>query len=292
MLFKSADRAPSIGLFGLQEQPTMQREGLARVARLSEDLGYESLWLGEHPVLPDPPTPDSPFDPRLRLGDPLVALSYLAAVTERIRLATGVLLLPLRNPVVLAKQLASLDVLSGGRLIVGFGMGYIAPEAAAVGVPFDDRAARGQEHLEAMRALWYEQAPAYHGRYVDFDHVDAHPRPLQPELPIVAGGYSAGAYRRAVTMAHGWYGFFLRPEKVARHLQGLRAAAERHPRPDGLGPLEITVTPPTGMVSPELAEEYRRAGVHRLVVYPGLRDDLEAREAFVRKQAAVLGLGG
>ncbi len=286
MLFKPADGTPSLGLFGVNEEPTLRHQALARIARLTEDLGYESIWVGEHPVLPDPPSPDSPFDARLRLGDPLVVLSFLTAVTQRIRLATGIVLLPLRNPLILAKELASLDVLSGGRLILGFGMGYIEPEAAALGVPFEDRGARGQEHLEAMRTLWYDDTPAFHGRHVDFDHVDAHPRPVQPDLHVVAGGHTAAAFRRAVTLAHGWYGFAIPPHRVERHLRGLRDAAERHQRPAHLGPLEITITPPRGMATQEMVEQYRQAGVHRLVVYPGLGNDLDALEAFVRKQAA------
>lgn len=278
---------PRIGLFSLNTDPTVRPDALAQVATLAEGLGYESLWVGEHPILPDPPSPDSPFDPRLRLSDPLVVLSFLAAITQRVKLATGLVLLPLRNPVILAKQLASLDVLSGGRLMFGFGMGYIEPEAAAVGVPFAGRAARAVEYLEAMRSLWHDDKPAYHGRHVDFDHVDAHPRPVQSDLHVVTGGHTPGALRRAVTHAHGWYGFMLRPEQAAEHVRGLRDAAAEHPRPERFGPLEITVTP-RGRLTRERLAEFREAGVHRLVLFPPPGLSLSDLDEYVREHAELI----
>jgi probable F420-dependent oxidoreductase len=284
MSIKPADESPSIGLFSLNTDPTVRPDALARVATLAEDLGYESFWVGEHPVLPDPPSPDSPFDPRLPLADPVVVLSFLAGITRRVRLGTGLLLLPLRNPVILAKQLASLDVLSGGRLMFGYGLGYIRPEAAAVGVPYAERAARAVEYLGAMRSLWHDDKPAYHGRYVDFENVDARPRPAQSDLHVVTGGMSPGALRRAVTQAHGWYGFMLRPEQAAEHVRGLRAAAQTAGRPPHLGPLEITVTP-RGRLTRDRLEEFRAAGVHRLVLYPSAGLGLTALEDYVREHA-------
>jgi probable F420-dependent oxidoreductase len=288
MLLKPVDGLPSLGLFGLNADSTVGRDAMGRIGALCEELGYESLWVGEHPLLPDPQVPGFPYDARLRIADPLVALSFLAAVTHRVRLATGIVLLPLHSPVILAKQLASLDVLCGGRLTFGFGMGYIEAETAAVGVPFQDRGRRGEEHLEAMRALWYQDRPAYHGRYVGLDHVDAHPRPLQGDLPVVAGGHSAAAHRRAVTMAHGWFGFNIQPARVAAHLEGLEKAARRHPRPERLGPLEITIAAPRGPVSRELVEEYARAGVHRLVLWPPEGIGVQQVEAYVREHAELV----
>ena len=287
MSIKPVSQSPSIGLFALNSGPTLSPDALAGVATLAEEAGYESFWVGEHPVLPDPPSPDSPFDPRLALADPIVVLSFLAAITRRVRLATGVLLLPLRNPVILAKQLASLDVLSGGRLMVGLGLGYIRPEAAAVGVPYAGRAARSMEYLAAMRSLWHDDKPAYHGRFVEFDHVDAHPRPAQSDLHVVTGGMSAGALRRAVSHAHGWYGFMLRPEQVAAHVRGLREAAEIVDRPPHLGPLEITVTP-RGRLDRDSVEEFRAPGVHRLVLSPRTGLDQVALEDYVREHAELI----
>jgi probable F420-dependent oxidoreductase len=288
MAIRPVEGLPSIGLFSLNADPTVRSpDVMARVATLAEDLGYDSLWVGEHPVLPDPPSPDSPFDPRLALADPVVVLSFLAAITRRVRLATGLVLLPLRNPVILAKQLASLDVLSGGRLTFGFGMGYIEPETTAVGVPYAGRTARAMEHLEAMRSLWHDDKPAYHGRYVDFDHVDAHPRPVQADLHVVTGGHTAGALRRAVTHAHGWYGFLLRPEDAATYVRGLRDAASKDARPEHLGQLEITVTP-RGRLTRERMEQFRDAGVHRLVLYPPADLDVAGLEDYVREHAELI----
>src|SRR6266540_1260155 len=159
-------RPPSLGLFAVNQ--TASAETVGRLGRLAEDLGYDSLWVGEHVVVPDPRVPPSPMEPDEPILDGLVALAYLAARTERIRLATGIVILPQRNPLVLAKQLASLDVLSGGRLIFGLGVGYLEPEMRALGVPMDGRGARSDEYLAAMRSLWDGAAPAFRGRYVEF----------------------------------------------------------------------------------------------------------------------------
>jgi alkanesulfonate monooxygenase SsuD/methylene tetrahydromethanopterin reductase-like flavin-dependent oxidoreductase (luciferase family) len=186
---------------------------------------------------------------------------------------------------VLAKQIASLDVLSNGRLIVGIGVGYLQPEFAALGVPFADRGARADEYLEAMQALWSTDKPAYHGRFVDFDGVDAHPRPVQAGGPrIVVGGHSPSAYRRAVARAHGWYGYFLMADQTADAIAGLRTAAEQVERPSELGPLEITVTP-RGRIDRALVEQLGDLGVHRLVLLPPGNLDLDGLAAFVGRHA-------
>jgi alkanesulfonate monooxygenase SsuD/methylene tetrahydromethanopterin reductase-like flavin-dependent oxidoreductase (luciferase family) len=164
---------PTIGLFAVNSHACADPEAAARVAGLAERLGYDSLWAGEHVVVPSPRVDPSPMEPDEPILDPLVALAHLAARTERIRLGTGVILLPQRNPVVLAKQVASLDVLSGGRLILGIGVAYLEPEMRAVGVPMEGRGARADDYLAAMRALWEQEAPAYEGRHVRFEGVDA-----------------------------------------------------------------------------------------------------------------------
>jgi probable F420-dependent oxidoreductase len=202
-----------------------------------------------------------PQDPAL---DPLLALTWAAAHTTTIALATGIVILPQRNPVVLAKQAATLDVLSGGRLMLGIGAGYLEPEFGAVGANFAERGAVTDEYLDAMATLWYDEHPAYHGRFADFAGIDAYPRPLQQPIPLIVGGHSAPAYRRAVGRAHGWYGFGLTPQQAAASVTGLAAAAGRVPRPGELGDLEISVTP-RGRLTPELATEFAQAGVHRLV---------------------------
>src|ERR1035438_1666091 len=138
-----------LGVYGLNESVTLQPAVTARLARLAEQLGYGSWWAGEHVVLPSPPTPDSPLQPTYPMLDPLIHLAYVAAVTERMELGTGIVILPQRNPVVLAKQAASLDVLSGGRLLLGVGVGWLEPEMTAVGVPMAERGARTNEYIDA-----------------------------------------------------------------------------------------------------------------------------------------------
>jgi probable F420-dependent oxidoreductase len=246
---------------GLMSKPDV----LVRAVQVAEDAGFDSVWAGEHVVLPDPQVPPSPMRPQEPALDPLFALAWAAAHTTAIRLVTGIVILPQRNPVVLAKQVASLDVLSGGRVMLGIGAGYLEPEFRAVGANFAERGAVTDEYLDAMRALWYDRHPAYHGRFVDFAGIDAWPRPLQQPIPLIVGGHSVPAFRRAVSRAQGWYGYGLSPRQAAASVAGLAAAAARVVRPTGLGELEISVTP-AGQITPELAAQFARAGVHRLVL--------------------------
>jgi probable F420-dependent oxidoreductase len=228
------------------------------------------------------------MDPRDPVLDPLVHLSYVAACTETIKLGTAVVILPQRNPVVLAKQVASLDVLSGGRLLLGVGAGYLEPELTAVGVPMSERGGRTDEYLDAMTALWTREAPAFHGRYVSFDKVDAHPRPVQAGGPrIVIGGHSPAAFRRAVARGHGWFGNGTLDDLV-RCLDGLKRAATEVERPAQLGPLEITylqLNPVT--VDASAALRYAELGVSRLVVYPLPLEDPDDVLRFLERHAAL-----
>src|SRR5207249_8258661 len=186
-----------------------------------------------------------PMAPDMRLLDPLIALTFLAAHTSRIKLATGVIILPQRQAAVIAKQLASLDVLSKGRLIFGLGVGWCEPEMAAVGVSFKERGRVADDYLAAMRALWTQPKPSHHGPYVAFDGVQALPRPVQTPIPIVVGGRTPPAYRRAVAQGHGWYGFAMTPEQTRESVAGLRdAASQVKKRQAELGMLEISITAP------------------------------------------------
>src|SRR5215831_14892306 len=177
------------GLFSMTTGPCSYPDTALRVARAAEAAGFESLWGGEHVVLPDPQAPPSPLAPGDRIVDPVVALAFLAAHTTRVRLGTGIIILPQRNPLVLAKELASLDILSNGRLIFGVGIGYLKPEFDALGIPFEDKGPRTIEYLQAMRAVWSQPQPAYQGKFVSFRSIQALPRPVQkPHPPIVFGG--------------------------------------------------------------------------------------------------------
>ena len=271
------------GLFSTNAYACSYPDVVAGVARAAEAAGFESLWGGEHVVLPDPQAPPSPMAPQDRILDPVIALTYCAAVTTRVRLGTGIIILPQRNPLVLAKELASLDALSAGRLIFGIGVGYLEPEFRALGAPFEQRGAVADEYLAAMQAIWSQARPAYQGRFVSFADVQAHPQPVQrPHPPIVIGGRTAAAFRRAVQQGHGWYGFALDGEGTARALDGLREAGQRYPRPAHLGELEISITPGRGAaVDLAGAERFAALGVHRLILMPSPKLDGAGLERFV-----------
>src|SRR6202166_1878127 len=198
------------GLFGINMGPCANPSTAAAAARAAEAAGFESVWTGEHIVLPEPQVPPSPVPADAPFIDTAVALTFVGAHTKTIRLGTGIIILPQRNPVVLAKELASTDVLSGGRLIFGIGIGYLKPEFDAIGAPFDHKGPRSEEFLAAMLALWTMEKPAYHGRFVAFSGVNAMPRPAQkPHPEIVFGGRTPDAYSRSARLARGWYGFAL-----------------------------------------------------------------------------------
>ena len=279
-----------LGLFSINAYACCDPAVAARVARAAEAAGFESLWGGEHVVLPDPQAPPSPMAPHEPILDPVIALTYCAAVTTRVRLGTGIIILPQRNPLVLAKELASLDALSGGRLIFGVGVGYLEAEFRALGAPFEQRGAVADDYLAAMRAIWSQDKPAHRGSFVSFAGVQAHPRPVQrPHPPIVVGGRTAPAFRRAVEQGHGWYGFALDPAKTAEALAGLREAAKRVERPAHLGPLEISVTPGRGVaIDAATVEQYAALGVHRLILMPPPKLDATGLEGFVADVGARL----
>src|SRR3989442_6388915 len=244
-------------------------DAAARFGRAAEGGGFESLWVADHVVLPDPPVPGRPMAPDQRLIEPIVALTFLAAHTSRILLATGVIILPQRQAVVLAKQLASLDVLSNGRLIFGLGVGWCEPEMRSVGVSFPERGRIADDYLAAMRALWSKAKPAHQRPYGSFDGVPAMPRPVQSPIPIVVGGRTPPAYRRAVTQGHGWYGFGLDVEETRKSGGALREAGKKSPRPADLGTLEISLTPPgVDVADPAGHDAYAALRVDRPVLGP------------------------
>ncbi|HYW24041.1 MAG TPA: LLM class F420-dependent oxidoreductase [Terriglobales bacterium] len=279
-----------LGLFSVNSYACSRPETAARVARQAETCGFDSLWAGEHVVLPDPRVPPSPMDPGEPILDPLVSLAFLAAHTKTVLLGTGIVILPQRNPLVLAKQVASLDAVSGERLILGVGAGYLEPELNAIGVPMSERGGRTDEFLAAMRELWYAERPAYEGRFVRFSGVQAHPRPRR--VPIVVGGHTPAAHRRAVEQGHGWYGFGLDLAATAAQMEGLREAMNRYARPAELGDLEISVTP-RGTPDREAAARFAELGVHRLVLLPRReRDETALVDYVARTGETLLGAGG
>ena len=241
-----------------------------RVATAAETAGWESVWTGEHYALPDPRVPPSPSRPETPMLDPFVALANIAAHTSTLLLGTGVTVVPWHNPLLLAKQVASLDRVSGGRFLFGVGVGYLAPEFEALGVPLADRGARTLDHLDAMQAVWTPGRASHEGRFVRFDGIRAEPVPLQqPGPPLHFGGHVPAAFRRAVTRGHGWYGFALDLDATAAAVDGLREAAAEHDRPADLGPLEVSVTPsPRLPLDAATVAAFADLGVTRLIVLP------------------------
>ncbi len=254
------------GLFGINNGACAFPKCAAAVARAAEQAGFESVWTGEHVILPDPQAPPSPVAPEYPMLDPAIALAFVAAHTTKIRLGTGIIILPQRNPVVLAKELASTDVLSNGRLIFGIGVGYLKPEFEAIGAPFDHKGARAEEWLAAMIALWSMPKPEFSGKWVKFSGVNAMPRPVQkPHPEIVFGGHTKEAYSRAARLAKGWYGFALDLEGTAKCVEGLKTACKAAGR--RLEDVEISVTPnPRVKVDRDTAKRYADLGVSRLIL--------------------------
>lgn len=271
-------------LFGINNGICSMPETMKAVSIAAESAGFESLWTGEHVVLPDPQEPPSPAPPLTVMVHPSTALSFIAGFTSTIKLATGITLLAQRNAVVLAKEMASLDYLSNGRLIFGIGAGYLKAEFDALGVKFAERGARSDEYIDAMRELWTSENPEFSGQFVNFSGVQSRPQPVQSGGPeIVVGGTSNAAYRRAVTKAQGWYGFALDHKITAAAIEGLKQAADKHSRPDGLGDLEISITPRAPLTD-EAVQQYESLGVSRLILLQTGRSE-EALLEFVQKTA-------
>lgn len=261
-----------IGYFGMNVGAFDNPDSIVRLLETAEQAGFESIWTGEHVVLIDPQEPPSPVPPKSTFIDTIATLAFAAARTEKIKLGSGILLLAQRDPIVAAKELAGIDVLSKGRLLVGVGVGYVEGEFDALGIPYAERGPRVSEHIEVMRELWTSESPAFEGRFTSFSGIQSRPLPVQkPHPPIHVGGMSPPALRRAVAQGDGWYGFFQDLDGTANCLQGLEEAAKRVERPASLGRLEISVTPP-GPVDADTARRYEDLGVDRLVLMRGFGD--------------------
>ena len=267
-----------IGFFGINFGVCGDPVAMIQVAKAAEQAGLESVWTGEHVVLPDPRVAPSPSEPQTPFLDPVVALSHIAAHTVRLRLGTGVIILPQRNPVVLAKELATLDVVSGGRLLFGLGAGYLEAEFRALGAPLR---ATGRCNRRSDRS---DQGPLDDGKTC-LPVGDSSPsaaltrnraRSQKPHPPIHVGGMSRHGARRAARYGDGWYGFRTDPEATKRSVDWIRDYIETGPRPSELGDLEISVTPPIP-ISIEVIRQYEDIGVHRLIPWlnaPTLDDAL------------------
>lgn len=268
-------------------RPCITPEAIATVARAAEIAGFESFWGGEHLALADPQAPTSPVPPRIDFVDLNVTMAFAAAHTRTLRLGTGIMILPLRNPVVLAKQLASVDVMSGGRLIFGIGIRNLEFEFNAVGMPFDHKGKRAEEALLAMKALWTMDRAEFHGRYFSFACVRAAPRPVQqPHPEIVFGGKTGHAFSRTARLGNGWYGYALDLVASRDCIEGIRAACATAGR--RFEEIEVSITP-KGELDRDLARRYADIGVARLILPPRGRDVDEALRAISAAERNLIG---
>jgi probable F420-dependent oxidoreductase len=253
--------------------PFVQPEEAAFLAMSCEEVGIESLWTVEHVAVPTGYRAQYPYsaDGRMPGGDdspipdPLLWLSYVAATTSRIRLATGILILPQRHPIYVAKEVATLDVLSKGRAILGIGIGWMEDEFRALGIPFGERVARTEEACSALRTLWKPGAHAFKGDYFAWDSLESNPKPVQPGgVPIVVGGHVLGAARRAARVGDGFFPMKTGGDRLGELLGALSSECARVGRDPGQ--IEITTSTP----GPDL-DAIRRLedqGVSRLVMGP------------------------
>ena len=255
-------------------------EGARAIATVAEEAGFESLWTVEHVVVPAEYRSKYPYDPSGRmpapddtpLPDPLVWLAFAAAVTSRIKLGTGIAILPQRNALIAAKEVATVDRLSGGRVLLGVGAGWLKEEFEALGVPFERRGQRLDEHIGAMRALWAGEKASYDGELVRFSECTMSPRPAAGQVPIHIGGHSVAAARRAGRIGDGFFPGTTDPEHLAHILGVMRRAADEAGRdPDAI---EVTTGGPLD------ADGIRRLGdlgVHRVTIPPLSFDPEELR---------------
>jgi probable F420-dependent oxidoreductase len=215
-----------LGLHALGIGSGARRDVIDEVAVAAEQRGFATLWSGEHVVMVDRSDSRYPYSEDGRIAvpaeadwlDPMIGLSFAAAATSTIGIATGVLLLPEHNPVLVAKQAATLDALSGGRFTLGIGIGWSREEFDALGVPFERRGTRTAEYVAAIRTLWRDEVASFDGEFVRFDSVRVNPKPRDGRIPIVLGGNSDAALRRVAEWGDGWYGF---------NVDGVTAVSER-----------------------------------------------------------------
>ncbi len=276
-----------VGLHALGIGAGAHRDVIDQVALAAELCGFATLWSGEHVVMVDQPGSRYPYSDDGRIAvpseadwiDPMIGLSFAAAATSSIRIGTGVLLLPEHNPVLIAKQAATLDTLSGGRFTLGVGIGWSREEFDALSVPFARRAARTAEYVDAIRTLWRDDVASFDGAFVRFDSIRVNPKPARAQsIPIVLGGNSDAALRRVVTWGDGWYGFNLDgPGAVAERMTTLQRLCAEHGRDRSELEVAVALRDPQPHDLDRLAE----LGIDELVVVDSPPPDSRAAADWV-----------
>ena len=266
-------------------------ELFGQLAREAEDCGFDSIWTVEHVVIPQPhmPYPGSkdgqmPGGDDVPIPDPLIPLAYAAAITSKIKLATGIVILPQRHPLYLAKQLATIDVLSHGRMLLGIGSGWMKEEFESVGIDYHARGARTDESIQALRALWTENPTTYHGKHFHFDDVKSLPKPVQAGgIPIHVGGHSPAAARRAGRFGDGFFPTIVNPEKLNEAFGLMREAASAA----GRDPTRIELTS-MAAAKVDAVRAVQDIGVTRVVFGPPGSDPAKLRAGLERIANEVL----
>jgi probable F420-dependent oxidoreductase len=269
------------GLMNLGMGPFTRPEWMAEAARTAEGRGFNSLFVGEHFASFDNyqsydpylyrPEGELPMTSAADILDPFVTLTWLAAHTSTIRLGTGILILPLHNPLAAAKQIASIDQVSGGRVVFGAGLGWAREEYQAAGVPWERRWSRMDDYVAAMRCLWSTPLSTYHGEFTSFDQVYSYPKPTAGEdFPVFYGGNGDLTLRRVARNGHGWIALNLRPEEAGQKIRTIRAQAEEL----GRDPQSIEMTMLTSNWPTYTADDLKRfheIGMHELIAlgHPG-----------------------
>ncbi len=284
------------GIFPLLGGPAATPEFVAGLGPAIEERGFSSVWSAEHVVLFDrqsskyPYTDDGvpPFDPDDNFLEPFSALSFIAATTSKIRLGTGICILPQRNPVYTAKQVADLDRLSGGRFDFGIGVGWLKEEFDALDVPFEHRGSRTNEYIEIAKALWSDGEASYQGRYYSLPPCHQYPKPIQsPHPPIYVGGESRAALRRVAEHCDGWFGFNLMPAGVRSGINMLQPLLAEYGRT--MVEMEIMVSPYKTDCTLDMVKQYQDAQVDQVILIADCDnlDDLKRELDMIANDLAV-----
>ena len=238
-------------------------DAIRRAAVQAEDLGFADVWVSEHVILPK----NAPYPPSPSFYEPILTLTWAAAATKRVRLGASVIVLPMHHPVPMAKQIATLQLLSAGRVIFGIGVGWLEAEFAAMGVPFRERGRRTDESIALMRALWRDDPVSFATKYIAAQIADMRMEPKPPPIPIWVGGSSEAALARAVKLCDGWHGSRLPPDKAAPVIRRLRDA---RPQPFAISLRTAWDGKDAGELAARLSA-YRDAGADHVLVEPGDR---------------------
>ena len=277
---------------GISTFPTDYSPDIAVIARRAEELGFESLWVPEHAVLPVdvstswPGSGEGPI-PKVYadIADPFVALSRASAVTERLKLGTAICLVPEHNPLLLAKEVASLDMYSGGRFLFGIGAGWLREETEILGGDFDHRWGQTKESVLAMKELWTQTKSEFHGKFYDFPAVYSFPRPVQrPHPPVLLGGMAENVFKRVVAWGDGWIPNRVTPEDVREGRMKLDELA----RDAGRDPASIQIIVSGQPPDSDLIKQYEDAGAVRVVVRLAAMDEDQTMEGVDRIAEVIL----